>query len=99
MKIVTLLEVSQLIEGTTCFNCTFTKEQKVEQISSKEINKQGGIDLPKGFDYELAKAVDVITMPGDKTVTTKKWCKNSLVNQWVTERMCCNYWDHEGLLQ
>lgn len=93
-----LEDKSDIVEGTTCANCAFTKDQKTQDVSRSDLNSQGGT-VPS-TDKELAdqKRADVITMPGTKYPAKKLWCSNSEVNQWVTERMCCNLWEAPGII-
>lgn len=51
-----------------------------------------------------AEKADLITLPIDITGTNcgnclyfkKGMCTNPKVNQPVTQKNCCNFWDHEG---
>jgi hypothetical protein len=101
MNIFDLQEASnsELVVGTTCTNCTFTKDQPTTKVIAGDLNAQGGITPQTPSDKKNAKAADVITMPGKKLPTKKYMCNNPLVMQWVTERMCCNLWDHPGLIR
>ena len=95
-----LIEVkNDLVIGTMCSNCKFTKNQASEDVSEEDLNKYGGIIPTEKDQVKRAFDADVITMPGKKFPKKKYWCKNTLVEQWVTERMCCNLWEHSGLLK
>jgi hypothetical protein len=89
----------ELVIGTTCANCLFTKDQMSTKVIKGDLNKFGGITPTTESDIKNAKAADVITMPGEKFPTKKHMCSNPLVAQWVTERMCCNLWDHPGIIR
>ena len=99
MNIRELMEQEQpkIIEGTSCVNCDFTKHQKTEKVTEDDLNKFGGIDPTSKQDIAGAKKADLITMPGAKFPTIKLWCKQPAVDQWVTERMCCNFWNAPGI--
>lgn len=99
MKIVNLLvESNELIVGTSCINCDFIKGEKHEKVTRDELNKNGGIDSTTKSDLAHAKKADLITMPGHKYPSEKVWCNNENVQQWVTERMCCNFWNAPGII-
>ena len=42
---------------------------------------------------------DLITLPGGskEEVKNRKFCSHPKINVFVTERMCCAYWDNEGV--
>lgn len=91
------LSKNKLIEGTSCSSCNFTKDTKCEPVKKSELNKFGGIHSTDTEDLKRAKSADVITMPGAVFPEKKCWCKNPKIIQWVTERMCCNFWDAPGI--
>jgi hypothetical protein len=101
MDIKTIMESSNpnLVMGTTCANCTYTKDQISAPIDKKDLNRFGGITPTTDTDKKNAKAADVVTMPGEKFPKEKHMCSNPYVMQWVTERMCCNLWDHPGIIR
>lgn len=101
MNILELYESADknLITGTTCANCIYTKDQVSTKVLSGDLNQFGGITATTQSDKKNARAADIITMPGKKLPTTKHMCNNPNVMQWVTERMCCNLWDHPGLIR
>jgi hypothetical protein len=100
MNLIQILESkNDMIIGTTCANCVHTKDQVSAKVTRKDLNKFGGISPVSETDKKNAKAADVITMPGEKFPTEKHMCSNPDVMQWVTERMCCNLWDHPGIIR
>lgn len=93
-----LLEKSnEGITGTNCGNCKATTDTKTKKASN--LNKQGGTIPSNDKELELAKNGDLITMPGTEQATIMAWCKHPKINQWVTKRMCCAYWDAPGTLR
>lgn len=88
----------EYVNGTKCSNCTFTEGQEAVRITKKDMNTQGGIDSKSAKDIAGAKAADLITMPGSKFPSVKVKCTNSTVAQFVTERMCCNFWKAPGMV-
>ncbi len=89
---------SQKVVGTNCYNCLFVSN-KDEPVDPVELNMEGGIDPKNDVDMEKAKKTDLITLPGgSKTdATSKRMCYNEEVKMFVTERMCCAYWDNEAV--
>lgn len=69
-----------------------------------ETNQMGGFDHEDNKEKKKFKHVDLITLPEDVKGTNcgnckfwkKKFCTHPEIQLWVTERMCCAYWDHEG---
>lgn len=97
MKLIQILaEKEHVIEGTNCGNCMYTQKSVSEKINKEDLNSQGGIDSKSEKDLELAEKADLITLPGEMSVDTKKHCNHPMVDQFVTSRMCCAYWDSEG---
>jgi len=88
-----------VVVGTTCANCIYTKDQPSAKVVAGDLNSNGGTIPVTPSDKKNAKLADVITMPGKKLPTKKYMCNNPYVIQWVTERMCCNLWDHPGLIR
>ncbi len=84
--------------GTNCFNCLFIAKEDTP-VSSDELNEQGGIDPKSDENMEKAKTADLITLPGSSKneVETKRFCNNEKIEMFVTARMCCAYWDNEGV--
>jgi len=91
-----LTEKEEAMVGTNCSNCMYTKDSKSEKVTEKDLNKQGGCDPDNEKDLKAAKEGDVITMPGKGTPEVKVMCKHPKIAQWVTERMCCAFWDSPG---
>lgn len=91
-----LLEKRDVIEGTNCGNCMYTQKSVSEKVEKEDLNSQGGIDSKAKKDLKLAEKADLITLPGDMLTDTKKHCNHPMVDQFVTSRMCCAYWDSEG---
>jgi hypothetical protein len=84
--------------GTNCYNCLYIANQEMA-TDAKELNVEGGIDPKNKEELERAKKADLITLPGgSKTdAKTKRYCNNDQVKMFVTERMCCAYWDNVGV--
>lgn len=89
---------NEKVEGTNCYNCKFVAD-KEEAMDPKELNGIGGIDPKSEGEMKRAKQADLITLPGwsDKDAKTKKHCNHEEVMMHVTVRMCCAYWDNEGV--
>jgi len=84
--------------GTNCYNCKFVGN-KEELIDPKILNNEGGIDPKNEEEMDRAKEADLITLPGGSKadVTNKKLCSNDNIKMYVTVRMCCAYWDNDGV--
>ena len=84
--------------GTNCYNCLYIS-RKEEPVDQKELNEEGGIDLKSKKELETAEKADLITLPGGSKVdaTNKRFCGNDKIRMYVTVRMCCAYWDNEGV--
>ncbi len=88
------------IDGTNCYNCKYIAEEE-EAVDPKELNDLGGIN-PKDIDeMDRAKEGDLITLPGGSKagVLGKKFCHHGKIHMYVTARMCCAYWDHDGVVR
>jgi len=97
MKLISILtEKENIIEGTNCANCEYSQKSEAENIEKGDLNKQGGIDSKSKQDLALAEKADLITLPGKKEVDKKKHCNHPKVNQFVTQHMCCAYWNNTG---
>lgn len=95
-----LEEKIQLVTGTNCSNCKFSQNAKYEPVKKDELNEQGGMKITDKADLEKAKTGDLITLPGKgKTPTSKVMCKHKDISQWITERMCCAFWDAPGIIR
>ncbi len=48
---------------------------------------------------DRAKTADLITLPGGTKAdaSSKKFCNHKKIQMYVTTRMCCAYWDNEGV--
>ena len=88
-------ESGKKVEGTNCGNCRFFTGAKVDAGSLKT-NDQGGIDSPDPEHLKLAKEGDLITLPGRGQPTAARACAHKKIDQVVTDRMCCAYWDNPG---
>ena len=87
----------QNVTGTNCFNCLYISKEET-QVNPRELNEQGGINPENDEAIAKAKEADLITLPGTKIgVTDKRFCNNEKVLMFVTSRMCCAYWDNEGV--
>ncbi len=86
------------ILGTNCYNCSWISK-KEEQVEPKELNDQGGIDPKKPEEMQRAKTADLITLPGGlkDDATGKKMCYHEKIKMYVTNRMCCAYWDNAAV--
>ncbi len=89
---------SQKVVGTNCYNCLFVSN-KDELVDPKELNMEGGIDPKSDLDMEKARKADLITLPGGSKADamSKRLCYNEKVKMFVTERMCCAYWDNKAV--
>ena len=84
--------------GTNCFNCKFIANNN-EPVVLKELNNEGGIDPKNQDEMNRAEIADLITLPGgSKTdANTRRFCYNKKIEMYVTVRMCCAYWDNDGV--
>lgn len=87
------------VTGTNCGNCIWFRNTETKTVDSKELNSHGGLHITNDKDLKNAKSSDLVTLPGAGTVKTAAFCKHQKVNQWVTERMCCIFWDAPGVLR
>ncbi len=46
-----------------------------------------------------AQTADLITLPGGSKsdAANKKFCNHEKIKMFVTQRMCCGYWDNAGV--
>ena len=88
----------QKVVGTNCYNCLYISK-KDEPLNPSELNEEGGIDPKTSQEMERAKKADLITLPGGLKSETvnKRLCYNTNIKMYVTARMCCGYWDNEGV--
>lgn len=91
-----IVEAANVVKGTNCSNCTFSKGSKQEKVEESDLNSQGGLDTKDSKELKLAKEGDLVTLPGNETVTHKFKCHHPKIDQYVTEHMCCAYWDSPG---
>ena len=86
------------IIGTNCFNCIWIPK-KDEKTISNELNAEGGIDPKNPEEMDRAKKADLITLPGGSKAdaSVKRMCANDKIKMYVTERMCCAYWDNAAV--
>jgi hypothetical protein len=92
---------TEVMKGTNCSNCQYIDADESVRIedASKELNKQGGSIPADEKQMKMAKEGDLITMPGKAMPTHKVACVHPKIKQYVTERMCCAYWDAPGTLR
>jgi dephospho-CoA kinase len=83
------------ITGTNCKNCTSWVKESVKPVDKSELNENGGLKPTSKAYVEMAKRVDLISLPGKATVKEKAFCDYEDVQDFVTERMCCAYWDNK----
>jgi Family of unknown function (DUF5824) len=82
--------------GTNCKNCIYWDKHSEKHVDKSELNENGGLKAPNKAYLEMSKRVDMVSLPGKATVNIKAYCDNDNVKDFVTERMCCAYWDGEG---
>jgi hypothetical protein len=84
--------------GTNCFNCKYIANNN-EPVLSQELNSDGGIDPKNAEAMDRAEKADLITLPGSSKAdaTSKRFCYNKKIEMYVTVRMCCGYWDNDGV--
>ena len=89
---------NEMVIGTNCFNCKFVANNN-EPVAPQELNNEGGIDPKNAEEMNRAESADLITLPGGSKAdaATKKLCYNKKIEMYVTIRMCCAYWDNEGV--
>lgn len=85
------------IEGTNCGNCTYWVKESEKPVDKSELNEFGGLKAPNEAYVKMSKHADLVTLPGKATVKIKAYCEHKDINDFVTERMCCAYWDGEGV--
>ena len=93
-----LIEAEKIIEGTNCANCKFSSDH-LEPVDKEELDPQGGLKMTDAKDLRIAKQCDLVTLPGKATTTEKFKCTHPKVGLDVTKRMCCAFWDAEGILR
>lgn len=96
MKFRELREAQEVIAGTNCGNCLYGSSEQ-EPVSKSDLNPQGGLISENPKELKLAQAADLITLPGEATVSTKFYCTHPKLRQYVTRRQCCIHWDATGV--
>ena len=73
--------------------------KKEEPTDSSDLNEQGGLDPKTPKEMNRAQTADLITLPGGlkADATNRKFCNHPNIQMFVTARMCCGYWDNEGV--
>lgn len=94
-----LMEATHVIERLNCADCQWSKGQKTEPLDASDANEQGGMKCPGGEASARAKKGKLITLPGNAHSTSKTWCSNPKIDQWVTGRMWCKAWEAPGTLR
>lgn len=86
------------VVGTNCFNCKFIANND-EPAGPQELNDEGGIDPQNDEEMDRAANADLITLPGgsEADAVSKRFCFNKKIEMYVTVRMCCAYWDNDGV--
>ena len=83
------------ISGTNCKNCIHWIKESEKPVDKSELNENGGLKPPNEAYVAMAKHADLITLPGKATVKIKAYCDHEDIHDFVTERMCCAYWDNK----
>ena len=88
------------VVGTNCYNCKFVANNS-EPMTPQELNNEGGINPKNAEEMDRAENADLITLPGGTKAdaTSKRLCYNKKIEMYVTIRMCCAYWDNEGVIR
>lgn len=85
------------IEGTNCANCIHWVKESEKPVDKSELNEFGGLKAPNEAYIDMSKHADLVTLPGKANVKIKAYCDHEDIHDFVTERMCCAYWDGEGV--
>ena len=91
------LREEAMIKGTNCKNCIWWKKDSEQKVDKSELNENGGLKAPNEAYVKMSKHVDMVTLPGKAAVDVKAFCDHDDIKDFVTERMCCAYWDGEGV--
>ena len=83
------------ITGSNCKNCIHWIKESEKPVDKSELNENGGLIPPNKAYVAMAKHADLITLPGKATVSVKAYCNHEDIHDFVTERMCCAYWDNK----
>jgi hypothetical protein len=86
------------ILGTNCYNCKFISRDE-KPVDAKVLNDEGGIDPKSKEELERAEKADLITLPGGSKAdaASKMFCSYENIKMYATVRMCCAYWDNDGV--
>ena len=68
------------ITGTNCKNCVHWVKESVKPVDKSELNENGGLLPPNKAYVDMAKHVDLISLPGKATVKEKAFCKHIHLN-------------------
>jgi dephospho-CoA kinase len=90
-------QVAHKISGTNCKNCVYWNKESEQKVDKSELNENGGLKAPNESYIKMAKHADLVTLPGKATVNMKAFCGHEDIQDFVTERMCCAYWDGKGV--
>lgn len=91
-------ETKEAIRGTNCSTCKYGTS-KVKDVKPENLDAQGGTIPENEEQKKRAADADLITLPGKLIPKKKVWCGHKDVDQWVTEHMCCAFWDAPGTLR
>jgi hypothetical protein len=83
------------ITGTNCKNCIHWVKESVKPVDKSELNENGGLKPTSDAYVAMAKHADLISLPGKASVKEKAFCNHEDIQDFVTERMCCAYWDNK----
>lgn len=80
--------------------------RQIEALEQELKDSQGGLK-PAGEALDRAEKADLLTLPknvpgtncGNCRFFSDGYCGHKEVDQPVTERMCCSFWDSEGCLR
>lgn len=91
---------NQKLTGTNCFNCMYISKNP-EAIDQNTLNSQGGLNPQNEDEMQRAEKADLITLPSGarNDVISKKFCNHPDIQLYVTVRMCCAYWDSQGVIR
>jgi hypothetical protein len=87
------------VTGTNCGNCVWTRNAETKSVDADQLNSHGGLHITDAADLKNARASDLVTLPGAGTARTAVFCEHKKVKQWVTDRMCCIFWDAPGVVR
>lgn len=99
MELLKLFEAGTMVTGTNCANCKFSNKNDKKKAEKADLDAQGGVKITDSKKVKLAQKADLITLPGNKKVTHLVKCGHPKVNQYITEHMCCAFWDAHGVIR